>query len=141
MNTTRSLDVIAPAAPRQRATGRPALVEHLRRLRENAALFARLAHEAGIDTVDSGGANVILCVVDSSTNALRLSDALGRHGIYADPVRCPAGPEGHARLRFFVTSCHSSEQIRFMVNVLAEYTLEPAGDEAGGLIHQAGTDV
>lgn len=120
MNTTRGLDVIAPAAPRQRATGRPALVEHLRRLRENAALFVSLAREAGIDTLDSEGANMIPCIIGSSIKALRLSDALVRHGIYADPVLFPAVPEGQARLRFFVTSCHSSEQIRFMVNVLAE---------------------
>lgn len=144
MNTTRGLDVIAPGAPRQRATGRPALVEHLRRRRENAALFVSLAREAGIDAGDSEGANVIPCVVDSSIDALRLSDALMRRGVYADHGICPA------RLRFFITSCHSSEQIRRMVTVLAEElrllngvspALEPAGDEAGGLVHQAGTDV
>lgn len=120
MNTTRGLDVIAPAAPRQRATGRPALVEHLRRLRENAALFVSLAREAGIDTGDSEGANMIFCIVGSSSTALRLSDVLLRRGIYADPVLFPAVPEDQARLRFSVTSCHSSEQIRFMVDVLAE---------------------
>ncbi|OBH05524.1 MULTISPECIES: hypothetical protein [unclassified Mycobacterium] len=150
MNTTRGLDLIAPAAPKQRATGRPALVEHLRRLRENAALFARLAQEAGIHTGDSEGANKIPCIVGSSITALRLSDALVRRGIYADPVLFPAAPEDQARLRFFVTSCHSSEQIRFMIDVLAEElkllnavspALEPPGDEAGGLVHQPGTDV
>ncbi len=120
MNTTRGLDAIAPAAPRQRATGRPALVEHLRRLRENAALFVSLARAAGIDTGDSEGANVIFCSVGSSTTALRLSDALLRRGIYADPVLFPAVPEDQARLRFLVTSCHSSEQIRLLVDVLAE---------------------
>ncbi len=120
MNTTRGLDVIAPAAPRQRATGRPALVEHLRRLRENAALFVSLARAAGIDTGDSEGTNVIFCSVGSSTTALRLSDALRRRGIYADPVHSPALPEDQARLRFLVTSCHSSERIRLMVDVLAE---------------------
>ena len=36
------------------------------------------------------------------------------------PILFPAVPEDKARLRFFVTSCHSSEQIRFMVKVLAE---------------------
>ncbi len=150
MNTTHALDVIAPAAPRQRATGRPALVEHLRRLRENAALFVSLAREAGIDAGDSEGANMIPCTVGSSSNALRLADALRRHGVYADPVLPTAAPEGQACLRFFVTSCHSSEQIRFMVNVLAEElkllnavsaALEPPGDETGRLVHQPGTDV
>ncbi|MCV7443990.1 aminotransferase class I/II-fold pyridoxal phosphate-dependent enzyme [Mycobacterium paraense] len=151
MNTTRGPDVIVPAAPRQRATGRPALVEHLRRLRENATLFASLAREAGIDARDSD-ANTIPCIVGSSITALRLSDALLRRGIYADPVLFPAVAEDQARLRFFVTSCHSFEQIRMMVNALAEelellngvrraLDLEPAGDEAGGLIHQPGADV
>lgn len=119
MYTTRGPDVITPAAPRQRATGRPALVEHLRRLRDNAALFASLAREAGIDVADAEGANVISCIVGSSSAALRLSETLVRHGIYADPVLSSAVPKGRARLRFFVTSCQSSEQIRHMVNVLA----------------------
>jgi 7-keto-8-aminopelargonate synthetase-like enzyme len=119
MTTTHSLDVIAPAAPR-RATGRPALVEHLRRLHANTALFLSLAREAGIDTVDSAGAPMIWCIVGSSTKALQLSDALMRRGINTDLIVDPVVPEDKAGLRFFVTSCHSEAQIRFMVGVLAE---------------------
>lgn len=94
--------------------------EHLRRLRENAELFLDLAREAGIDTGDSSGTPVIPCIVGSSANALRLSDALMRRGINANPILYPAVPEDKARLRFFVTSCHSEEQIRLAVKVLAE---------------------
>jgi 7-keto-8-aminopelargonate synthetase-like enzyme len=120
MDTNHSLDVIEPVAAKRRATGRPALLEHLRRLRENAALFLSLAREAGIDTGDSACAPMIPCVVGSSIKARQLSDALMRRGINADPILFPAVPENEARLRFFVTSCHSSEQIRFMVTALAE---------------------
>ena len=120
MNTNHSTDVIPIAAARRRATGRRALVEHLRRQRENAALFLSLAREAGIDTGDSAYPPMIPCVVGSSIKALQLSDALRRHGISADPILFPAVPENQARLRFFVTSCHSEEKIRFMVKVLAE---------------------
>jgi 7-keto-8-aminopelargonate synthetase-like enzyme len=119
MNTNHSLDVIAPAAAKRRATGRPALVEHLRRLRENAALFLSLAREAGIDIGESVCAPMIPCIVGSSIKALQLSGALMRRGINVD-ILFPATPEDKARLRFFVTSCHSEEQIRFMVKVLAE---------------------
>jgi 7-keto-8-aminopelargonate synthetase-like enzyme len=119
MNANHSVDVIAPTAAKRRATGRPALVEHLRRLRENAAFFASLAREAGIDIADTVCAPMIPCVVGSSIEALQLSDALMRRGINVDPI-IPAVPEDKARLRFFVTSCHSSEQIRFMVKVLAD---------------------
>ena len=94
--------------------------EHLRRLRENAELFLSLAREAGIDTGDSEGTPVIPCIVGSSVNALKLSDALMRRGINANPILYPAVPEDKARLRFFVTSCHSTEQIRSTVKVLTE---------------------
>jgi 7-keto-8-aminopelargonate synthetase-like enzyme len=119
MNTHPTLYLIAPAAPR-RATGRPALVEHLRRLHANTALFVSLARQAGIDTVESAGAPMIWCVVGSSIKALRLSDALMRRGITADLMAFPVVPEDKAGLRFFVTSCHSEHQVRFMVAVLAE---------------------
>jgi 8-amino-7-oxononanoate synthase len=93
---------------------------HLRRLRENAALFLKLAKEAGIDTGDSAGTPVIPCIVGSSAKALQLSDALMRRGINANPILYPAVPEDKARVRFFVTRCHSEEQIRSTVKVLAE---------------------
>jgi 7-keto-8-aminopelargonate synthetase-like enzyme len=131
MDTYHSLDVIAPAAAKRRATGRPALVEHLRRLRENAELFLSLAREAGIATGDSACAPMMPCIVGSSIKALQLSDALMRRGISADPIVFPAVPEDEARLRFFVTSCHSSEQIRFMVQALSEeMQLLNAGSQA-----------
>lgn len=122
MNTTLSLDVIAPAArwTKRRATGRLALIEHLRRLRENEALFMSLAREADIDTDDRASAPMIPVIVGSSTKALQLSDALLRRGITVDPIIFPAVPEDEARLRFFITSCHSEEQIRFMVEALTE---------------------
>ncbi|OBI93517.1 hypothetical protein A9X00_01345 [Mycobacterium sp. 1245805.9] len=120
MDTNHSLDVIAPEAAKRRATGRPALLEHQRRMRENAALFLSLAREADIVTGDSESAPMIPCIVGSSSEALRLSDALTRRGITADPIVFPAVPEDEARLRFFVTSCHSEEQIRSIVRVLAE---------------------
>jgi 7-keto-8-aminopelargonate synthetase-like enzyme len=131
MDTTHTLEMIAPPAAKRRATGRPALVEHLRRVRENSALFLRLAREAGIETGDSACAPMIPCIVGSSINALELSHALLRRGISADPIVFPAVPEDEARLRFFVTSCHSSEQIRFMVQALSEeIRLLNAGSQA-----------
>ena len=94
--------------------------EHLRRLRELSALFLTLAREAGLDTGDSEGTPVIPCIVGSSATALKLSNALLGRGINANPIIYPAVPEDKARLRFFVTSCHSDEQIRYTVKALAE---------------------
>jgi 8-amino-7-oxononanoate synthase len=94
--------------------------EHLRRLHELSALFLALAREAGLDTGDSAGTPVIPCIVGSSATALKLSNALLGRGINANPIIYPAVPEDKARLRFFVTSCHSDEQIRYTVKALAE---------------------
>ncbi|MDO3635515.1 type I polyketide synthase [Mycolicibacterium arseniciresistens] len=94
--------------------------EHLRRLRELSALFLTLAREAGLDTGDSAGTPVVPCIVGSSAIALKLSNALLGRGINANPIIYPAVPEDKARLRFFVTSCHSDEQIRYTVKALAE---------------------
>jgi 8-amino-7-oxononanoate synthase len=94
--------------------------EHLRRLHERSALFLALAREAGIDTGDSEGTPVIPCIVGSSATALKLSNALLGRGINANPIIYPAVPEDKARLRFFVTSCHSDEQIRYTVKAITE---------------------
>jgi len=94
--------------------------ETLERLREMSALFLTLAREAGLDTGDSEGTPVIPCIVGSSVTALKLSNALLQRGINANPILYPAVPEDKARLRFFVTSCHSEEQIRYTVKTLAE---------------------
>ncbi|OMC08168.1 hypothetical protein [Mycobacterium sp. SP-6446] len=120
MNTNSCVDAIAPAAAKRRATGRWTLLEHLRRRRANEALFMSLAREADIDTGHPACAPMIPVVVGSSTKALQLSYALQRRGINADPIIFPAVPEEEARIRFFVTSCHSSEQIHFMVKALAD---------------------
>ncbi len=120
MDTNSSLDVISREPAGRRATGRWALAEHLRRAHENSALFVRLAREAGIDTGDSACDRLIPCIVGSSKKALHLSDALTRRGIIADAIIFPAAPKDQARLRFFVTSCHSETAVRFMVTALAE---------------------
>lgn len=92
---------------------------HLQRLHESAALFLSLARAAGLNTGDSQGTPIIPCIVGSSMTALRLSDALLKHGVNANPILYPAVPEDKARLRFFITSEHTEEQIRYAIKVLA----------------------
>ncbi len=89
-------------------------------LQRNAELFLELARAAGVDTGESAGTPIIPCIVGDSLKTLRLSAALLRRGVNVNPILYPAVPEELARLRFFVTSCHSEEQIRFAVQALAE---------------------
>ncbi len=89
-------------------------------LRRNGALFLKLAKEAGLDTGLSSGFSVVPVLVGDSLRAVQLSNDLLAEGVNALPIIHPAVPEGLARLRFFITSDHTEEQIRRTVTLTAE---------------------
>jgi 8-amino-7-oxononanoate synthase len=89
-------------------------------LRENARLFLQLATEAGLDTGTSGGTAIIPVILGNSMNALRLSRALFARGINVQPILYPAVEEKAARLRFFITSRHTPDQIRRTIHAMQE---------------------
>lgn len=94
--------------------------QRVARLRELSGLFLRLAREKGLNTgPSSSGSPVIPVLVGDSIKAIRLSQALLRHGIDALPMIYPAVPDNSARLRFFVNCTHTPEQIRLAVDVVA----------------------
>ena len=94
--------------------------ERVTRLRQRAKLFLELAKSRGIDTGISGDSPVIPVVLGNSMHALQLSKALFERGINVQPILYPAVEESAARLRFFITSLHSEEQIRFTVDSVVE---------------------
>jgi 7-keto-8-aminopelargonate synthetase-like enzyme len=53
-------------------------------------------------------------------NSLRLSRSLFARGINVQPILYPAVEERAARLRFFITSCHTADQIRRTVAAMQE---------------------
>ncbi|PYE29234.1 8-amino-7-oxononanoate synthase [Rhizobium sp. PP-CC-3A-592] len=89
-------------------------------LRRNGTLFLKLAQEAGLDTGLSAGFSVVPVLVGDSLRAVQLSNDLLAAGVNALPIIHPAVPEGLARLRFFITSEHTEEQIRKTVALTAE---------------------
>ena len=52
--------------------------------------------------------------------ALQISKGLFDRGVNVQPILHPAVEEKAARLRFFITSSHTDEQIRYTVDALAE---------------------
>ncbi|MFD3698093.1 aminotransferase class I/II-fold pyridoxal phosphate-dependent enzyme [Streptomyces sp. NPDC058646] len=94
-------------------------------LSENAALFARLAREAGLDIGDSHDTAIVPCIVGDSLKTLRLAEALFSQGISVNPILHPAVPEELARLRFFITCSHTPDQLRRAVSALAHQLLRP----------------
>ncbi|MBB4688962.1 aminotransferase class I/II-fold pyridoxal phosphate-dependent enzyme [Amycolatopsis jiangsuensis] len=93
--------------------------ERLVRLRENSRLFLRLAREAGLPTGSAEGSPIVPCLVGDSATTLRLASALYERGIVVDPILHPAVDEEQTRLRFFLTSEHEEDQLRYAVSTVA----------------------
>ncbi|WP_052396632.1 type I polyketide synthase [Kutzneria sp. 744] len=89
-------------------------------LRQRSELFALLASDAGINIGASKDTPVIPCIVGASMRSLVLANALYDRGVSVCPIVHPAVEEQQARLRFFVTAEHTSEEIAYTVGVLAD---------------------
>jgi len=89
-------------------------------LRDNARSFLQLAKDAGLDTGSSGGTAIVPVILGNSINALRLSRALFARSINVQPILYPAVEERAARLRFFITSRHTPDQIRRTIAAVQE---------------------
>ncbi|MGF0539543.1 aminotransferase class I/II-fold pyridoxal phosphate-dependent enzyme [Agrobacterium sp. ES01] len=93
--------------------------ERVHALRRNSQLLLDCAREKGLDTGLSEGYSVVPVIVADSLRAVQLSNELFEAGVNVLPIIHPAVPEGLARLRFFITSAHSEEQIRRAVDLTA----------------------
>lgn len=102
--------------------------ERVARLNANAQLFLSEAKAAGLDTGPSIGAAIVPIVTGSSIRAARMADLLFQNGINVQPIIHPAVPERSARLRFFLSSLHSADQIRRAVTATRDAMIE-AGQE------------
>lgn len=94
--------------------------ERVARLQANSKLFLTLAQERGLNTGMSNNTPVVPIITGNSLHALMASRAMFERGINVQPILYPAVEEEKARLRFFITSAHSEEQIRQTVAILAE---------------------
>ena len=94
--------------------------QRVTRLQERSRLLLELAKQNGLNTGMSHDSPVVPIILGNSIDALKLSQGLLEHGINVQPILYPAVEESAARLRFFVTSNHTEEQIRTTVDAMAE---------------------
>jgi len=94
--------------------------ERVTKLNDNTRLLMEEIGQAGLDTGLSAGYGIVPVITGSSITAARLSDALFKRGINVQPIIYPAVPEKSSRLRFFVSSEHTPEQIAATVRILSE---------------------
>lgn len=94
--------------------------ERVLRLQSNSKLFLQLLKEQKFNVGNATGYAVVPVITGSSHKAIKLSAALFNEGINVQPIIHPAVEEKQARLRFFITSEHTSEQIQNTCDLLVK---------------------
>ena len=94
--------------------------ERIARLQTNGQLFLRKAREAGLDVGTSWGYSVTPVILGDSLRTALLAERLLNRGYNAAPIVPPGVPERSARLRFFISSEHTSEDIEGAVAATRE---------------------
>lgn len=94
--------------------------ERVARIKSNGDLFLAEAKAAGLDTGTSIGYAVVPVIVGDGIKAIKMTERLLARGVNALPIMYPAVPMKAARLRFFITSEHTPEQIKTAVRIVKE---------------------
>ena len=94
--------------------------QRVSQLQARSRLFLQLARQQGLNTGLSNNTPIVPVIIGNSLHALRLSRQLFERGINVQPILYPAVEEKAARLRFFISCCHSEEQIHQAVAATAE---------------------
>ncbi|MCK5807585.1 aminotransferase class I/II-fold pyridoxal phosphate-dependent enzyme [bacterium] len=89
-----------------------------KRIRENVTLIRELLQDK-VNLLNTTSW-IVPVVYGDETKTLELSDWLQRNGLDGQPMNFPAVPKGEARIRLFVTSEHTKEQIEYAAKVLIE---------------------
>jgi 8-amino-7-oxononanoate synthase len=94
--------------------------ERVTTLQRRGSLFKQEAVANGIDVGLSAGFAIVPAIIGKSTTTVRVFHALLQRGIHAQPILYPAVPEKAARLRFFINSGHSEDQIIGAIRAIKE---------------------
>ncbi|TVQ93842.1 MAG: aminotransferase class I/II-fold pyridoxal phosphate-dependent enzyme [Deltaproteobacteria bacterium] len=90
-------------------------------LQNNARFFQRALVDRGIDTGPAHGeSGVVPAITGNSMWALQLAQRLNEAGINVQPIVYPAVPDDAARLRYFLSSTHSEDQLLHTAELTAQ---------------------
>ena len=98
--------------------------ERVARLNARGTFFLECAASLGLDTGTSIGSSIVPVMIGNSAIAVALSMKLLERNINALPIAFPGVPMNAARLRFFLTSEHTEEQITHALTETANILLD-----------------
>ena len=90
--------------------------ERVRTLQENTAWFRYTLVEAGFKPLP-GDTPIVPIIIGETKDAIAMSDALLREGIFVTGFGFPVVPHGTARIRCQVSAAHTREDLEFAVGV------------------------
>ena len=92
----------------------------IQKLHKNCSLFYNQCRVRGLNTGVSIGLGVIPVIMGSVKRTGRLMERMTEKGVNASPIIYPGVPINSNRLRFFISSEHSTEEILFCAQTLGE---------------------
>ena len=93
--------------------------ERIEKLQHNSKFFLEKIRALGLDAGPAQGTPVAPVILGNSLKCLRVAEHLFDNGVQVHPILYPAVPEEASRLRFFITSGHSEEQLEQAANATA----------------------
>ena len=94
--------------------------QRVEKLRDNGRFFLNAARQAGLDTGMSHDSAVVPVILRDSDLALQLVHHLmSEDGICVHAMLYPSVPRDMVRLRFFLSSTHTKEQLAYTVERVA----------------------
>jgi len=94
--------------------------ERVARLHANGALFLKEARARGLDTGRAIGIGMLPVMVGATTRAAKSVTRLFERGVNTSLIMSPGVPVNAARLRFFLTSEHTAEEIGRALDIAKE---------------------
>ncbi|WP_051286664.1 aminotransferase class I/II-fold pyridoxal phosphate-dependent enzyme [Megalodesulfovibrio gigas] len=94
--------------------------QRVRALQDIGRYCLDYARGKGLDTGRSEGHSIVPVMVGSSIEAAVLASRLFSKGVYVIPIIFPVVEERAARLRFFLSSHHTREQVRQVVDLVVQ---------------------
>ncbi len=98
--------------------------ERVARLRARSRLFLELARAHNLTTGTSHDSPIVPVITGDPVLAVQLSGELLKKGIAVQPMVHPAVDHSASRLRFFINTLHSEEQIRIAVDAVTRLKSE-----------------
>jgi len=94
--------------------------ERVARLHQNGALFLKEAHALGLDTCRAIGIGMLPIMVGATTRGAKAVTRVFERGINTSLIMYPGVPLNAARLRFFLTSEVTGDEIRLALQIVKE---------------------